>query len=356
MSDQDTLMQQAEAWLAPLDGDDGPCGPDLEYDNTFLELNTAAEGKAETQFERGTPPDWRVVRQHAEDLLGRTRDLRVALLWLRAVVNLEGAAALLPAVRLVNGLLDTHWEALHPRPEEGDEEAFVRANVLAVLPRMEGCLGDLLHARLAQIKGMGDIRLRDVEVGFGHLQPRDGETAYGREQLQRMLTGASAAGSGSLAGGDLWDMLQATQQSLKQLGALMNQRFGPGSSDELKPLLDLYAHVLSLRPDQPAAADGQLDDDAAAEEGRAASGPRSSSAGLSGSVNSRADAVRAIELVCAYLERHEPTNPAQLFLRRASGLLERNFLELLKELAPNALDDVARIVGVDPTSIGGTGE
>lgn len=347
MSDLDTLMQQAEAWLAPLDGDDGPCGPDLEYDNAFLELSTAAEGKAETQFERGAPPDWRVVRQQAEDLLGRTRDLRVALLWLRAVVNLEGATALRPGLRLVNGLLETHWDALHPRLEEGDEEAFARANVLAALPSMEGVLGDLLNARLAQIKGLGDIRLRDIEVGFGNLQARDGEPAYSREQLQRMLTGAGEAG------GDLWDMLQASQQLLKQLGALMNQHFGTGSGDELKPLLDLYAHVLSLRPEQAAAVAGAAGDDVAVETVNAASGPRSSSAGLSGSVNSRADAVRAIELVCAYLERHEPTNPAQLFLRRASGLLERNFLELLKELAPNALDDVARIVGVDPNSVGG---
>ena len=48
----------------------------------------------------------------------------------------------------------------------------------------------------------------------------------------------------------------------------------------------------------------------------------------------------------------EPTNPAQLFLRRARSLLELNFLELMKELAPNALDEVARVVGVDPNSVG----
>lgn len=343
MSDQDTLMQQAEAWLAPLDGDDGPCGPDLEYDNTFLELNTAAEGKAETQFERGTPPDWRVVRQHAEELLGRTRDLRVAMLWLRAAVNREGAAALVPGLRLVGGLLDAHWDALHPRLEEGDDAAFARSNVLAALPRMEGLLGDLLNARLVQIKGMGDIRLRDIEVGFGNLLPRDGETAYSREQLQRMLAEAGHADAA------LWSTLDTSRQALQRLAAQMDERLGTGSGAELKPLHDLYAHVLSLRPDQPAE---EAAGDVAADGEAAMPSPRAQGS-LSGSVNSRAEAVRAIELVCAYLERHEPTNPAQLFLRRASGLLERNFLELLKELAPNALDDVARIVGVDPTSVGG---
>jgi type VI secretion system protein ImpA len=62
--------------------------------------------------------------------------------------------------------------------------------------------------------------------------------------------------------------------------------------------------------------------------------------------------MRAIDLVCDYLDQHEPTNPAPLFLRRARTLLERNFLELLKELAPAALQDVAKSVGVDPATIG----
>jgi type VI secretion system protein ImpA len=344
LSDTDPLMRQAEAWLAPLDGEQGPCGPDLEYDGAFLELNTAAEGKAETQFERGTPPEWRQVREIAEGLLVRTRDLRVAMLWLRSVVNLEGTAALLPGLRLVTGLLDAHWDGLHPRPEDGDDDAFARANVLAALPSMEGCLGDLLQARLTHIKGVGDLRLRDVEAAFGNLSVRDGDNAYTREQLERMLAGV---------GDGLWPLLADVQQALRHLGTLMDQRFGTGSGAELKPVLDLFAHVLSLRPAPEGAVEG-----AAAEDGQAdpsagaAPAARPASAGLSGSVNSRAEAVRAIELVCAYLDRHEPTNPAQLFLRRARSLLELNFLELMKELAPNSLDEVARIVGVDPNSVG----
>jgi type VI secretion system protein ImpA len=122
-------------------------------------------------------------------------------------------------------------------------------------------------------------------------------------------------------------------------------------------LFDLYGHVLMLVPEPQAEDAGVGDDGAASGEGTAgaegaAPGARAGRAGISGTVNTRAEAVRAIELVCAYLEQHEPTNPAQLFLRRARGLLERNFLELIKELAPDALDGVARIVGVDPESVG----
>ena len=61
-----------------------------------------------------------------------------------------------------------------------------------------------------------------------------------------------------------------------------------------------------------------------------------------------ADATRAIEMVCNYLERTEPTNPAQLLLRRAGKLINKNFLELVREFAPDAVNEVARVMGVSP--------
>lgn len=345
MSDDDALAQQVQSWLEPLSTDEGPCGPDLEYDNAFLELSKAAEGKPESQFERGSPPDWRSVRSMAEELFDRTRDLRVALLWLRATVNIEGVAAYEQGLALVLGLLEGNWDTVHPVPDPSDNDPYARANALAMLPAMEGGLGDLLNARFVLVKGIGDIRLRDVEIAFGNLGPREGESSYTKDQLERMFGAADEEGAG------LRERVQRVQQLLQRLGTLMNERFGSGSSAELKPLTDLFAHTLQVIPEPLAAAA-----DAPGSEGEAGEGgepgARSARAGLSGSVNSRAEAVRAIELVCAYLERSEPTNPAQLFLKRAAALLDRNFLELLKELAPGALDEVARMVGVDPNSVG----
>ena len=72
LSSRQELMQQVLVWLSPLSGDAGPSGPNLEYDNAFLELTKAAEGKPETQFERAVPPDWRAVRWMVEDLFERS--------------------------------------------------------------------------------------------------------------------------------------------------------------------------------------------------------------------------------------------------------------------------------------------
>jgi type VI secretion system protein ImpA len=82
--------------------------------------------------------------------------------------------------------------------------------------------------------------------------------------------------------------------------------------------------------------------------GSAAPAPRArpAQAGLSGAIDTRLDALRAIDMVCEYLERTEPTNPAQLLLRRARKLVDKNFLELVREFAPQSVEEVARILGV----------
>ena len=343
MSDQAELKKQVTAWLAPLTGDDGPCGPDLEYDNAFLDLSKAAEGKPETQFEKGTPPDWRNVLGKTESIFDRTRDLRVAMLWLRAMLASHGVPALPAGLQLVCGLLETQWDALHPRPDPEDKDPYARANALAALPKVDGVLGEILGARLVAIKGVGELRLRDVEVAFGVLTARKGEATFTREQIDQMIAAADKDQAGVRV------CLVDTQTELKRLAALMEARFGSGSGSELKPVLDVVAHALSLTHEPAAAADEDAGADGAPEGGGAAAKPR---AGISGTVTSRAEAMRAIDLICDYLDQHEPSNPAPLFLRRARTLLERNFLELLKELAPAALQDVAKSVGVDPATIG----
>ena len=343
MSDQAELKKRVTAWLTPLTGDDGPCGPDLEYDNAFLDLSKAAEGKPETQFEKGAPPEWRNVLGKVESVFERTRDLRVAMLWLRSMLATQGMSAFPAALQLVSGLLETQWDALHPRPDPDDKDPYARANALAALPKVDGVLGEILNARLVAIKGVGELRLRDVEVAFGVLTARKGETSFTREQIDQMIAAADKEKGG------VRDCLVETQTELKRLAGLMDSRFGSGSGSELKPVLDVVAHALSLTHEPASAVEEAAGDGAAPEGGAVVAKPKS---GISGTVTSRAEAMRAIDLVCDYLDQHEPTNPAPLFLRRARTLLERNFLELLKELAPAALQDVAKSVGVDPATIG----
>ena len=129
MSELDDALGRISAWLQPLGDEAAPCGPDLEYDNDFLALTQAAAGKPESQFGPAEPPDWRGTRELAENLLERSRDLRLAVYWLRALVRLHGCAALVPGLELLNGLLESMWEQVHPLPDpdDGDRDAHPHA-------------------------------------------------------------------------------------------------------------------------------------------------------------------------------------------------------------------------------------
>lgn len=340
-------------WLEPV-SEDEPTGPDLEYDNDFLELTQAAAGKPETQFSPAEPADWRAVFSQAESLNSRTRDLRVANLWLRARLRLEGFPVLAPSLRLFEQLLQRWWDELHPRPEDGD--AYARVNVLNELVSLEATLGDIRASLVLNDRSIGQITVRDIEIAVGDLTPRDDESPPSRGQIENMLADAVA------------DNPQVQTQASDAVAALdalndcLSGRLGYGEMPDfsaLRSMLDSVAAV-SPRPASISAASDDLagmlgdlgigeggdDDDspAPARRGRGGGG------GL-GSIESRADAVRAIEAVCAYLEKNEPTNPAADLLRRAQRLIDRNFLQLVREFAPDAVGEVARMLGVDPDSL-----
>lgn len=330
-----------QAWLTPLEGADGPAGKDLEYDNDFLEVVKAAQGVAETQFSPAEPPNWRAVQGMSEELLLRSRDLRVAVLWLRACVNLEGFLALADGLALLQGLLTTFWDHVHPLPDPDDGDTYARANALAPLPLADGLLGDLRQCQLFNLRGVGELRLRTVELALGLISARDGETAPGKEQLMEMLAAAQTQQP------QLRTQLEGALADLVALSTLMNERLGIVNAPDTRALQTLVKNVLGLLPvpSEEAASDTDTQDGAATAGATAAKGA------LAGQVQSRADALRAIEMVCDYLDRSEPGNPAQLLLRRAGRLINQNFLQLMKELAPDALNEVARLMGVDPDSV-----
>ena len=335
-----TLPPPVDRWLLPL-GDGQACGADLEYDPESLELADAA-GKPESQFGPGEPPDWERIRNLAESMFTRTRDLRVALWWGRAKLNLDGFAALPAVLALLHGLLENFWDHLHPLPDADDPDALARLSVIGGLDKLNSLLGDIRNSKLSSDRGLDGVRVRDVEVALAKLTPRPDETPRTPGQITGMAAEAAEAAAALRAQAD------AALSSLNQIQALMIRRFKPDLGVDLTTVRGMLAGVKSVLPTVATA-------DEAVQVGTndtlgASTAPLRPAGGVH-SVDSRQDAIRAIELVCAYLERSEPTNPAQLLLRRAARVIDKNFLELVRELAPDSVKEVARIMGVDPSTI-----
>ena len=338
MSDLENAQARIAGWQQALEDEAAPCGPDLEYENEYLALTQAAAGKPESQFGPAEPPDWLSVRESSESLLDRSRDLRLALYWLRASVHQLGYAALPIGLELLIGMINGLWDQLHPLPDPDDGDPYARVNALTLLREVEGLMGDLRTTKIVQDRAIGEFDGRAVELATGLASAAGEEESPSKETLVNMMTAALERAP------ELATAAQAAVQRVGELQALLNDKLGQPTAPDLKPLLLLAKAVASLLPQ--AEDEGQSD-----EAGDASDGGGAGARGLSGAVRSRDEALRAIDMVCTFLERTEPSNPAPLFLRRARQLVNHNFLQLMKELAPTALPDVARSVGVDPDSV-----
>ena len=338
MSDLEDSQARMAGWLQALGDETAPCGPDLEYDNDFLALTQAAAGKPESQFGPAEPPDWLSARETSEALLDRSRDLRLAIYWLRSGVHRLGYGALPIGLELLIGMIQGLWDHVHPMPDPDDGDLFARVNALTVLREVEGLMGDLRSTKIVQDRAVGEFDGRALELAVGLATAVGEEESPSRETLSSMMAAALERAP------ELGVAAQTAVQRVGELQSLLNDKLGASTAPDLKPLLLLAKAVVSLLPQ----AEGEAGSD---EEGGAAEGAAAPGRGLSGAVRSRDEALRAIDMVCSYLERTEPSNPAPLFLRRARQLVNHNFLQLMKELAPTALSDVARSVGVDPDSV-----
>ena len=328
-----------DALLTPV-SDAAPSGSNLEYDPAFLALEDAARGKAEQQFGdtliAAQEPDWRAMNEQATLLFGRTHDLRVAVHWLRAGTRLRGFEGFARGIALVHGLLDRYWDTVHPQLDATDnDDPTMRLSALAPLAGSDAVVVDLRAAPLGSARG--SITARQVELAFGKADPSAAETAPSEAGALQGVVAAAQDTPG------LIDALIAAHEHVCAIDGILGAKIGAAQAPDLKALRTLTQCLAQLA--RAARGDSAATSDASA--GAAPGVPASASPGVPGTIASRDDALKALDRVCEWIERHEPTNPAPLLIRRAKRLMTKNFLDIIRDLAPEGLSQVERIAGID---------
>ena len=77
------------------------------------------------------------------------------------------------------------------------------------------------------------------------------------------------------------------------------------------------------------------------EEGADSAGP------ALGAINNREQALAALDKAIAYFRGAEPSSPVPLLLQRAKRLATMDFLEIVKDLAPDGFSQVRNVGGLD---------
>lgn len=335
--------------LNPIAGD-SPCGKDLSYDPAYTTVLKDAEGTPERQTGESIipaeDPHWPSVRSTSLELFGQSKDLRLALLLALSCMQTDGLQGLAGGLRLTADLLGNHWANAFPRLDpEDNNDPTERANIVSALAVPPSTFGDTyrFQERVSRVPlcaspQLGRFSLADMRLSAGDQTPASGQIVHEPSVIEAALTDTPL------------DALQATraaaQECLDASKAIENAfltHAGPGAGPSLGTFRALFVDItkrldshLSSRMGSGAAEGAATDQDASGGSG---------AKGVSGQIRNAEDVRRALDLICQYYERHEPSSPIPILLRRAQRLVSRSFLDIIRDMSPEALDKLSTISG-----------
>jgi type VI secretion system protein ImpA len=348
-----------------------PCGvpldDDMELGNLWREIETEAKGKPEQQFGdtiiEAKPGDWKQIQGNCLQLLERSRHLGPAVYLTAAALEMNGIPGLRDGLKLIHGLVEGFWTSLHPLPDPDEPEDFYERQGILEMMTM-----DYLETPADTLRFVERVRKAPLA------QSRQaGRVAYA--DILAFRTAAAAAPTRELIGAAFADtspeLLESVQTAasesaelIKSLQQRLNEGMGrdaPNFSSlirEIDGVVDAIAEFTGAA--EPAdAAESAADGSSAgpATGGAAAQAAPSAAAAAApytpGVIQSRNDAIRAINSIIAYYRANEPASPVPLLLERAKKLVNNDFLGIIRNFRPDLERDFLAILGVADYEEGG---
>lgn len=331
---------------------DNPCGSDVEYDPEFLELELVVNGKPDVQYGEtvvaATPPDWKAAEALARNLLSKSHDLRVAAHLARALLHRRGFSGFAESLLLIEGMLEQRWDHVYPQLDpDDDNDPTARVNALAVFTESTAMLADVRDTPLVVSRAHDPVTLRGIEYATGELPAPAGAETPTLASIEAIIT-------------DVRDDAVATRASLLEalrstgrIETVLTEHVGAAQAIDLSALSKLLRraagfigeHIGGDEPDAGGEAANEASINGAAPG--SGSGAAPAAVAMTGEVTSRQDVVKAIDKICAYYARHEPSSPVPLLLMRARRLVDLSFMEILQDLAPEGLGQARQVGGID---------
>ncbi len=370
-----------EPFLVPV-ADGSASGSELRNDPRFHAVERLMEPAArsirlENVRSGGTGSvniDWTDILAQAADLAGTGRDLRLLVIVVRALANAEGFDGLAQGLGLLTTTIEQHWDTVHPALRESpspSEAARRRTNAIVDLQnRANGLLCDLEFAVVLTPRGLGAVTVGDLAAAaLTRMQTQmelpeglgEKEMAELLSQHEARVTRVTTACRATAAErpDDLAELLraiEAARSALSALEAALTARVGENGISFKLPELDklLTRAIAPLTAAQGKSAPAAVASEVNVMAEPAAPAPMTNGAhpppaagGIPGSVNSRRDVERCLDMIIDFYERTEPSSPIPHLARRMRKMVPMNFLQLMEEIAPSGMKEFKNVAGVD---------
>lgn len=337
--------------LAEVSAED-PCGPDLSYDPAYFELMKEASGTPEQQIgdavAEGQEPNWREVKSKAIDLFARTKDLNVTMTLMASLASNDGLNGMADGLELLEGMFERFWDGLHPRLDpEDNNDPLERMNIVASLAAPPGAGGDILRfqtrlrdAPLCESKQLGRFGLRDILMARGDLPALAG--AEGVADMTLIEGAFSETDIETLK--QFGDAARRAREAAGRIDAWVTIKVGATNAPNLASFHDLLGQIHKVMQEQLSR---RGVGEAPPEEASPGSPAGAATDPIRGAVQSHNDVKVLLGKICEFYQREEPASPVPLLLRRAERLVGKSFIEIVRDLSPDALSQLKQVAGVD---------
>ena len=324
------LLEKYTSFLQSI-SDDAPCGENLEYENEYLLLLAKVEPKDSVQYgdfvSETTNISWGEVAEDVEQLFTRTKDIRLAILWIRAQVYKRGAQGLLLGLQLLHELLTRYPDDVYPTlMQDGERDEMYRASALNELINAEGLVKEIRQITLGHNLN-NRIKLKEIDYALTNSRAQDAMPITSVVQCLNALSNEND---------DAYLALTQTHTLLTQMQSLFDEQM-PEYAPQLEPLIKLLQWFATEPPSillkhglhQPMVADA-VDEPSVRQDNVFGS----ASLSASNTVQNRMEVRQLILQAQQWFEVNEPSSPVALLLHQAQQLIGKPFEDIFQAIPP----------------------
>ncbi|HSH10098.1 MAG TPA: type VI secretion system ImpA family N-terminal domain-containing protein, partial [Oceanipulchritudo sp.] len=284
-------------------------------------------------------------------LLESCRHLGPAVYLTAAALDSDGLTGFRDGLKLIHGFVESFWPTLHPLPDPDDPEDFYeRVGIfeMMTLDYMETPSDTLRFVEkvrkspLAQARQTGRVSYADI---LGQRSGTPGSPT--RELIMATFADSDPAFIESIqsAAAESAELIASLQTQANELMG----RDAPSFAHLRKEIDGIVAAITEFTAPGAAQEPAQQTGDDGAPAGSASPAQGGGAPGAPvapGSVQSRSDVIRTLNIIISYYRSNEPASPVPLLLERAKKLVNNDFLGIIRNFRPDLERDFLAILGV----------
>ena len=328
------INEQYQHLLNPI-SEDAPCGENLEYENDYLLLMSKVERQDTVQYgdfvSEVTAISWSEVLDEVEQLLTRTKDIRLLMLWMRAQINRQGAQGLNTGLKILIESLKQYPEQIHPQLEQdGERDELYRVSALNSLTDVEGLLKELRQLTIGS-NPSNRLALKDIEYALTNTRAAD---ALPIPSVVQHMNAWMSDNDTTLTA------LALSHEQVAEFQLLINEQMTEQGVD-LAPLSKLLQWFSATPPSilvknglyNPNGSDGVEEVNQGDNDPNIPSNTMVTLAG-NNNVQGRMMAQQYISQAQQWFETNEPSSPVALLLHQAQKMIGKPFEEIFQTIPP----------------------